>query len=101
LRQGAGSRSWDTINALGYGYRFAWHFANPSGLTQANSTYGTTERPFVAPATVTSQPVALNAAGWTATGLEAVDVEKCDAGRWLSEEATITLAPPVFYILIR
>ena len=101
VRQGVGVKSWDTINALGYGYRFAWHFANPSGLTAANSTYGSIQRPFVAPVTATSQPVALNEAGRTDRALEAIDLERCDAGTWLSAEATITLAPPVFYILIR
>lgn len=101
LRQGSGGKSWDTINPFGFGYRLAWHFANPTGLTKDNSTYGTTVRPFVPPVSRASAAVSLACAGNMATALASVSVTRREKGVWLSDETAIVTTPPAFFIVIR
>ena len=87
-------KKWDTTNPNGYGYRLAWHFANPSGLTTENSTYGTTNRPFKTPASVTSSVVYMDASEKGKTSLSNIArVDLFEIGDYASDETPITTLP--------
>ena len=96
------SKKWDTINPNGYGYRLAWHFANPEGLTTANSTYGTTNRPFTTPPSATSAAVALGTATKGATALSPVSrIDLFEIGDYVSDETAVTTLPCGSMFMIR
>lgn len=92
----------DSINPHRYGFRLAWHFANPTGLTAENSTYGTTNRPFASPVSVTSAAVASGTAAKGTTALPSVSrIDLFEIGDWESDETSITTLPVGLKIIIR
>ena len=101
-RAASKNRVWDTINPRRYGYRLVWHFANPEGLTTANSTYGTTNRPFATPASATSAAVALGTAAKGETALSTVSrIDLFEIGDYVSDETAVTTLPCGSVFMIR
>ena len=96
------NKQWDTINPNGYGFRLAWHFANPDGLTAANSTYGTVSRPFNTPASATSAAVAIGTSMRAETPMATLPrVDLFEIGDYASAETPITTMPVGVQFLIR
>lgn len=96
------NKAWDTINPNAYGFRLAWHFANPEGLTAANSTYGTTARPFNTPASATSAAVDMGVSAKGTTSLSGIArVDLFEIGDYASDETTITTLPVGCHFIVR
>lgn len=95
-------KTWDTQNPNGFGFRLAWHFDNPEGLTSANSSYGTTTRPFSMPASATSSAADTSALAKGTTTLPAVSrIDFRETFVAESPETPISTMPPSLVVIIQ